>query len=288
MSMSMVSAEPEIRIPPHTAAYLTDLLAPYVEVMEARAPDIPDLPLYRDPEWIILFEEVNRLYAKYDHVVLRGLPALIDGAMLLAVLGAMSTGFVTYGKDRKIARLFAMNPWSKELAHSAAEGFFHSDMNASPNPPSLTGIQCIRPDPGTPEYGVNRVARVCDILADLERRNELAVVHWMTKTEVRMANDRSPHVWSGHIVDNGRIRFHPETVRAAARRDCTQAPEEMLTAVQDTAFNVSTPLHLDEGDLLLLSNHRALHFRGECSVVFRRFPTDFIARRIYVAHATDD
>lgn len=286
--MNTVSAEPEVRISQHTAAYLTDALAPYAGIIEARAPDGLDLPLYRDPEWIALFEEVKRLYAQHDHVVLRGLPALVDGAMLIAVLGAMSTGFVTYGKDQKIARLFAMNPWTKELAHSAAEGFFHSDMNASPNPPALTGIQCIRPDPGAPEYGVNQVARVCDILADLERRDALPVVRWMTQTEVRMANDRSPHVWSGRIVDNGRIRFHPETIRAAARRDGTQAPEEMLAAVQDAAFNVSTPLHLGEGDLLLLSNHRTLHYRGECSVLFRRFPTDFIARRIYVAHAPDD
>ncbi|MCC7277280.1 MAG: TauD/TfdA family dioxygenase [Chromatiaceae bacterium] len=286
--MNMVIAEPEIRIPPHTAAHFTDALAPYAGAIEARAPDGLDLPLYRDAEWIALFEEVTRLYALHDHVVLRGLPALVDGAMLIAVLGAMATVFITYGRDRRIARLFAMNPWTQDLAHTAAEGFFHSDMNASPNPPALTGIQCIRPDPGAPEYGVNRVVRVCDILADLERRDALPVVHWLTQAEVRMANDRSPHVWSGRIVDNGCIRFHPETIRAAARRDGTQAPEEMMAAVQEAAFHVSTPLHLGEGDLLLLSNHRTLHYRGECSVVFRRFPTDFIARSIYVAHATDE
>lgn len=287
--MNTVGAEPpEIRVPPRTTARFTDAIYPHVGVIEAKAPDGLDVPLYRDYEWIALFDEVRHLYSHYDHVLLRGLPALVDGTMLIAVLGAMASGFVTYGKDRRITRLFAMNPWTKDLAHSAAEGFFHTDMNASPNPPALTGIQCIRPDPGAPEYGVNRVARMCDILADLERRGEHAVVHWMTQAEVRMANDRSPNVWSGRIVDNGMIRFHPETIRAAAKRDGTQAPEEMLTAVQEAAFNVSTPLHLGEGDLLLLSNHRTLHYRSECSVVFRRFPTDFVARRIYVAHATDD
>lgn len=286
--MQTTRVEPEIRIPPHTAAYLTDALAPYVGTIEAQALGGLDLPLYRTPKWIALIEEVRHLYAQHDHVVLRGLPALTDGAMLITILGAMSSGFITYGKNQKIARLFAMNPWTKELAHSAAEGFFHSDMNASPNPPALTGIQCIRPDPGAPEYGINRVARVCDILADLEQRDEHPLVRWMTQTEVRMANNRSPHVWSGRIVENGRIHFHPETIRAAARRDGTKAPEEMLAAVQNAAFNVSTPLLLDEGDLLLLSNHRTLHYRGECSVVFQQFPTDFIARRIYVAHATDD
>lgn len=286
--MNTVSAAPEIRVPPHTVAHLTEALTPYAAVVEMRTRDGLELPLYQDPEWIAVVEQIRRLYAQHDHVVLRGLPVLADGAILIAVLGAMATGFVTYGKDQRIARLFAINPWAKGLAQSAAEGFFHSDMNASPNPPVLTGIQCIRPDPGAPEYGVNRVARVCDILSHLERRDALQVIRWMTQAEARMANDRSPHVWSGRIIDKGRIRFHPETIRAAARRDGTQAPEAMLTAVQDAAFNVSTPIQLGEGDLLLLCNHRTLHYRGECSVVFRRFPTDFIARRIYVAHATDD
>jgi len=281
-------AVPEIEIASPTAARLSEALTPVAAEVEPRAPHGLKLALYEDPDWIQLAEQVKDLYSRHDHVVLRGLPAFADGAMLMAALGILATRFRPYGAERKVVKVFAMNPWSRDLARSAAEGFFHSDLNASPDPPALTGIQCIQPDPGAPDYGVNRIARLTDLLNDLEKRGAYDVIRWMTRTEVSMANDHSPKSWTGRVVENGRIRFHPETIRAAARRNGKTVPEDKLVLIQEAAFNVSTPLILGEGDMLLLSNHRTLHYRGECSVVFRRFPTDFIARRIYVAHAADD
>jgi hypothetical protein len=288
MTTPAPAADPEIRITPQMAARLSEALAPVAAEVEAQAPEGLRLPLYEEPEWIALAEDVKKLYPRHDHVVLRGLPVFPDGAMLIAALGILATRFRPYGSDGKVVKHFAMNPWSRDLARSVAEGFFHSDLNASPDPPALTGIQCIRPDPGAPQYGVNRIARLPDLLDELEKHGAHDVIRWMTETEVTMANDRSPNSWTGRIVANGRIRFHPETIRTAARRSGHPAPEDMLALVQEAAFNVSRPLLLGEGDMLLLSNYRTLHYRSECSVVFRHFPTDFIARRIYVAHATDD
>jgi hypothetical protein len=59
-------------------------------------------------------------------------------------------------------------------------------------------------------------------------------------------------------------------------------------AVHRAALAVSVPFWLDAGDVLLVSNHRALHYRGECSVVFTNFPLEFLSRSIHVLHKLDE
>lgn len=181
-----------------------------------------------------------------------------------------------------------MSPWRTDLAHTAADGFFHTDLNASSQPPALTGIQCIVPDPGAPEYGVNRVVRTADLLVALEKSGQTEALRFLCQERVGLANDRATTVWRGRVVDGGVTRYHPETVRAACRRDGVPTPEAILDIIQAEALRVSRPIQLSAGDILLLSNHRTLHYRGECSVAFRRFPTDFVARRIYVLHVADE
>ena len=102
-----------------------------------------------------------------------------------------------------------------------------------------------------------------------------------------MLNDHSPSGWSGLAVEGGTIRYHPETLRAAARRSGSPSDEleEKIARVARAAFAVSEPFVLGRGDVLLISNRRALHYRGECSVVFKRFPTEFASRSVFVLHA---
>lgn len=105
-----------------------------------------------------------------------------------------------------------------------------------------------------------------------------------------MVNDRSDAAWSGTIIEGERIRFHPETLRTASQR-LQQDDSEMearLLAVHRAALAVSDPFWLDAGDVLLVSNHRALHYRGECSVVFTNFPLEFLSRSIHVLHKLDE
>ena len=102
-----------------------------------------------------------------------------------------------------------------------------------------------------------------------------------------MLNDRSSVRWSGRMVDAGTIRYHPDTIRAAARRSggALHAVEEDIAGVEDAARSIATSFALERGDLILLSNCRTLHSRGPCSVVFRDFPTVFDSRRVAVLHA---
>ncbi|WP_109048368.1 TauD/TfdA family dioxygenase [Azospirillum sp. TSA6c] len=275
-----ISPDAAERIAAHAAAM-------DAEAMEAAAAGGRPLPADADRVWGEVAPAVRAAFAAADFAILRGLPALEGGRMLMAAAALLGRRFHTYGGG-KVVKIFAMSPWRNDLAHTAADGFFHTDLNASPQPPALTGIQCIVPDPGAPQYGVNRVVRTADLLAALEESGRTNALHFLCEETVGLANDRSTKVWHGRIVSDGITRYHPETVRAACRRDGVDAPEEILETIQAEALRVSRPFQLGTGDMLLLSNHRTLHYRGECSIAFQRFPMDFVARRIYVLHVSDE
>ena len=58
--------------------------------------------------------------------------------------------------------------------------------------------------------------------------------------------------------------------------------------LEEAALAVSRPFDLGPGDVLFVSNRRALHYRGECSVRFTRFPVEYQARAIFVLHQLDE
>ena len=252
------------------------------EVREGR---IADCSFLRGAAWRSFTEGLLALWRASDYVIVRDLPVLAEGAPLLLASLWCSHRFRTY-RDGKIVKTFRMSPWTTDLSHTIREGHFHTDLNTDPEPPAVTVIQCKTPDPGTPAYGVNRVARIGDVLAHLEAAGEHEVLQFLLETPVTMVNDHSPGSWTGRIVAEGRVRFHPETLRAAARRAGSN-PEELerwLSAVHTAALAVSTPFWLEAGDALFVSNLRALHYRGECSVSFLKFPLEFQSRTIHVMH----
>jgi hypothetical protein len=134
------------------------------------------------------------------------------------------------------------------------------------------------------------VARLPDLLHALRRSGEARTLTFLQETEVTMVNESSPGGWTGRIVAGGRIRFHPETLRAAQRRygGLPSDLEERLHAIKAAALSISTPIHLGAGDTLLVSNTRALHYRSACSVLYHAFPRDFTSREVYVLHLLDE
>jgi hypothetical protein len=249
------------------------------------ANDHVDLPFLTSEVWHAFCRTILRIWQERDYVIVRGLPALGEGASLLLASIGLSGRFKTY-RNGQIVKTFRMSPWTADLSHTTREGDFHTDINTDAEPPAVTAIQCLTPDPGSPQYGVNRVARAADLVRHLEEKSCEDVLRFLRETPVTMANDRGQATWTGQIIQDGRIRFHPETIRAAVRRLQIQAPEieAHLAAIHAAALAVSTPFSLDQGDVLFVSNHRTLHYRGECSVAFIDFPLEFRARAIYVLH----
>lgn len=239
--------------------------------------------------WRSFADSVLAVWSARDHVIIRGLPAMGDGASLLLAALALEGRFKTY-RGGKMVKTFRMSPWTKDLSHTLREGEFHTDLNTDSEPPAVTGIQCLDPDPGAPRYGINRVARTVDLLSYQDPCGTDQLLRFLCESRVTMVNDRSDSVWSGTIVEGERIRFHPETLRAASQRlqQDDSETEARLLALHHAALAVSDPFWLDAGDVLLVSNHRALHYRGECSVVFINYPLEFLSRSIHVLHKVDE
>lgn len=283
---------PVLITPPEVAtAFDSFCVADALETLErsACADDLEGLPLIASSEWLNFSADVRQKFAAQDHLIIRGLPVSSHGATLLLAARAIGSMFRTY-RGGQIIKHFKMSPWTTELSHTTREGEFHTDLNIESCPPAITAMQCLDPDPGAPRYGINRVARLADLLAFLNEYNDAETLRFLTKETVTMLNDRSRSSWSGHVVEEGTIRYHPETLRAAARRSGHLVPalEDWIGGVERAALAVSEPFILDRGDVLLLSNHRTLHYRGECSVVFTRYPTEFVSRSVFILHANQE
>lgn len=255
----------------------------------ARTDSLEMLPFLESSDWQDFSHTVRAAFADKDQLLIKGLPASINGTTLLLAARTIGSVFRTY-RGGQIIKHFKMSPWTTELSHTTREGEFHTDLNTESCPPAITAMQCLDPDPGAPKYGISRVARLVDLLTFLKKSKDNETLDFLTKDSVTMLNDHSSSSWSGRVVDGQTIRYHPETLRAAVRRQ-GQAEgmlEDRIAGVAKAAFAVSQPLNMDRGDILLLSNHRTLHYRGECSVVFKNYPTEFVSRSVFILHATEE
>lgn len=235
-----------------------------------------------------LRRKIAKSWRENDHVVLRQVPSSQDGVSGLIAASLCFSKLKRY-RGGKVVKHFRMSPWTKALSHTLASGFFHTDLNTAEIPPAATVMQCLDPDPGAPEYGQLRVARLADLVSRL-RKSDLDTVRFLLGDTVTMVNETSPTGWVGTMVRDGLIRFHPESLVAARR-----LPGKKLTALDDhlatihkAALDVSVPISLEPGEMLLVSNLRALHQRGTCTVRFEEFPSKFESRRVSVFHAYDE
>ena len=236
--------------------------------------------------WVEFCDLVRHTIQRRGYIIVRGLNAN-DGRSLLVVAAAFGEAFDTYGGWRIVKR-FRMSPWTNELSHTIRCGDFHTDGNVCVVPPIGTAMQCEIEDPGAPEFAEQRVAFLPDLLERLSRGSseDIETARFLTETETAMAHERSQQVWRGCLVRDEVIRYHPHCLRIASKRLQTPSPilESSIAAIHRAALDVSVPFHMKAGDTVLVSNRTALHYRGECSVRFTRFPTEFESRSLFVLH----
>jgi hypothetical protein len=231
-------------------------------------------------------ERVFEQWGKRDYVVVRNVPTCKEGTTGL-LLAAVCFGLLKPYRGRQIVKHFRMSPWTTALSHTLASGFFHTDINTSSVPPAATIMQCLERDPGAPAFGQLRVARVADLLCELKFRSRLDALRFLTTDRVEMVNETSPDGWKGIMVEGETVRFHPESLQAAQKKNGTN-PSDLavcLQGIHEAALAVSSPIDLAPGEILFVSNRRAMHQRGACTVRFREYPRYFDARRVSVLHA---
>ena len=290
----MNSSYAPVLVAPSKVATAFDSICSGLDALEsleelARTDSLKTLPFMESSDWQDFSRTVRALFADNDQLLIKGLATTTKGATLLLAARTVGSVFRTY-RGGKIVKHFKMSPWTTELSHTTREGEFHTDLNTESFPPAITAMQCLDPDPGAPNYGISRVARLVDLLRFLEKSEDNETLAFLTNESVTMLNDHSSSSWSGCMVDGQVIRYHPETLRAAARRQghAESALDDRIARVGKAAFAVSQPLIMDRGDVLLLSNHRTLHFRGECSVLFKSYPTEFLSRSVFILHANEE
>lgn len=280
---------PELILPPSVSEALLGIAERNtLESLEARALDTTQRRALAEElssfQWRAFLDELSRVWSAFDHAVVRSCPALNDERAALLLALSFDAEFKPY-RGCKIVKHFKMSPWTTELSQSLRDGHFHTDLNTAQEPPRVTLIHCRVPDP-TQGYGVLRVARLCDLLAELRQQGAEETLRLLLSDTVDMVDDRAQGSWSGVMTSKSAIRFHPETLRAAQRRGArfSEALEEQLNAIHKAALTVSQPIELGVGDALLVSNTRALHYRGACTVQYLEFPRHFQARQIHVLH----
>lgn len=289
----MQQALPETKIDPSLKRGIDALAGAFSSIEEAESTalteDIAE-PLHGDRRWAELCDLAAATIRDRGYIVLRGLSA-DEGRSLLIISRALGTTFGTYGEGRIVKR-FRMSPWATGLSHTLRPGDFHTDANVSRNPPTGTAMQCEVEDPGAPEYAEQRVAYLPHLLERLSAGtpDEVTAHRFLTESEASIASETSPGVWRGRLVQDGAIRYHPQSLRVAAKRRNQQDPalEATISAIHRASMDVSVPFHTRPGDTVLVSNRFALHYRGECSVRFTRFPTEFEARSLLVLHMKDE
>lgn len=279
----------ELTLPPPEADWVSRTCGRYGELDELEAALTREAaPGSRAPCCAHFRQRVLAKWHLNEHVVIRKVPTCENGATGLLIARLFMQQFVSYG-DSRIARHFRMSPWTKSLSHTLAEGSFHTDFNTADLPPATTAIQCLEPDPGTPAFGQMRVARFKDVMHRLRTTHPDSAT-FVIAEEVTSVSDSSPLGWTGKILAGDLVRFHPEGLLAARRLLGKNSPslDAHLANIAEAAREVSSPFNLDPGDLLLVSNRRALHQRGACTVRFLQFPMSFEARRVSVFHAYDE
>ena len=119
----------------------------------------------------MLSAAVRRVFEENDYAVLRGLPSVQDGAVLLVAALTIGEGLRTY-RSGKVIKHFKMSPWTMDLSHTTRGGEFHTDLNTEAHPPAITAIQCLAPDPGSPRFGVTRISRLRHLLDFVDREHD--------------------------------------------------------------------------------------------------------------------
>lgn len=282
---------PEVSLPLQTASQLAEAGSAFDDLDSLEQAIERDADFHRSLQEILgdFSETAAALWEAHDHLVVRGVPSSDTGSNLLLLGAALFAELKTY-RAGQIVKHFRMSPWTKALSHTLADGHFHTDINTAQVPPSATLIQCIHPDPDAPRHGQLRVARLSDVLRVVQTMKHSRLQQFLMEDVVTMVNDTSPDQWTGRITNGETIRFHPETLRAGQRRCHSNAPdlEECLGVLHEVATQVSEPIDLARGDVLIVSNRRALHQRSACTVRFRSSRRDFDSRFVAVLHAMDE
>lgn len=205
----------------------------------------------------------------------------VDTAWLESELCRVSKGKLFFSSRLgSFVHEFRVLPHSENLSEQASCGGFHTDFMFQPRPPEFVALLCLRPDPKHPIYGRNQVVHRD---AFLERMHSIFGVtlndlltqkieyHFMGPAPISLPllqrlDDQLILTLHTSLMQTGRIAaFGDIPVKNMIEAVCSEVAQDVI---------------LDRGDLLIVSNHLALHRRSECTLAFNSEDRSFISREM--------
>lgn len=175
---------------------------------------------------------------------------------------------------------FRVLPHSDNLSEQASCGGFHTDFMFQPRPPEFVALLCLRPDPKHPVYGRNQVVHRDAFLERMHSIYRITPEDLLTqKIEYTFAGRAPISLPLLRILDDRQIlSFHTSLMPKGKVAAFGDTPiKNMIEAV---CSEVAQDVILDRGDLLIVSNHIALHRRSECTFSFNADDRSFISREM--------
>lgn len=205
----------------------------------------------------------------------------VDEYKLERELSLLSGGKLFFSKRMGgICHRFKVLPSSQNFSEQMRCGGYHTDFMFQPSPPAFIALLCLIPDPKHPFYGRNQIVHIDDFI------NKMKAVYGVDR-EALAEMDIAFELPNKTIVKqpilahlNGKmiVKFHELMMS-------DRQPNETLSISLKDAFHavfsdVAYDICLDQGDLLIISNHHAFHRRSECSITFNSEVGDFMSREM--------
>jgi hypothetical protein len=175
---------------------------------------------------------------------------------------------------------FRVLPYSDNLSEQPVCGGYHTDFMFQSRPPEFVALLCLRPDPKHPFYGRNQVVHRD---AFLERMNSIYGV-----TEADLLERKIDYSFPGRapislpvlqrLDDRLILTLHTSLMSTGNLPAFGNRPLKMI--IDAVCNEVAHDVILGRGDLLIVSNHAALHRRSECTLAFNAADRSFASREM--------
>lgn len=228
------------------------------------------------PSIVVDFEAIER----NGHQIIRDFGSNTE--RLKIFLEALSNGKLFHSERiGGVMHQFRVLPGATSLAEQASCGGYHTDFMFQPRPPAYIALLCLRPDPRHPIFGRNQIVHRDDLVTKMES------VFKLSATDLKQATLK--YVFPGRpafevpVLDtlDGRTIFRLHTSLAQDRiGPVLRHGISLKEAVEIVCSDVAQDFVLDKGDLLIMSNHIALHRRSECTLAYHNDGTSFDSREI--------
>lgn len=206
----------------------------------------------------------------------------VDVERLESNLSVISGGKLFYSKRLNgISHQFKVLPYSHNLSEQASCGGYHTDFMFQPSPPEFIALLCIKPDPKHPFYGRNQIVHYDAFVQKMDAFFGVSVQDLLElKVRYKFQDDQPIEIPIVQQYGDHKIfRLHTSLMGEESSQLYLKGIP-LKNAIEAICSDVAQDVVLDKGDLLIVSNHFALHRRSECTFKFNSDGCTFESREM--------